>query len=107
MNDGANPVHHVLEKTHEVCDREGVGLQLDILDEPIQRHLPIEFCEGDAVLWAGADAGAGWWSGVGWRWSAVRRCREKVVPNGWGLCMDWRVEGLDGMPGAELRLGVK
>ena len=47
MNDGTDPIHHVREELHEVCDRVGVGLQLDILEEPIQRCLPIEFREGD------------------------------------------------------------
>ena len=36
MNNGANPVHHVLEKVHEICDRVRVGLQLDILEESLQ-----------------------------------------------------------------------
>ena len=91
MNDGTNPVHHILEEVHEICDRVGVGLQLDILEERIQGCLSVEFCEGDGLLWA--CAGAGWWSVVGRRWSAVLSCwcREKVGSNGWGLCMDWRV----------------
>ena len=68
MNDGANPVHHVLEKVHEVCDQVGVGLHLHVLDEPIERHLSVEFSEGDGVLWACAGAGAAgsWCCIVGW-----------------------------------------
>ena len=62
MNDGTNPIHHVLEEVHEVGHRVGLGLQLDILEEPIQRCLSVEFGEGDGLLWACAGAGAGWWS---------------------------------------------
>ena len=95
MHGWTHPVPSVLEKVHEVCDRVGVGLHLHILDEPIESDLSVEFCEGDGVLWACAGAGAaGWWSGVVRRWSGVLCCwsRGKVVANGWGLCMYWRVE---------------
>ena len=52
VNGWTHPVHHVFEDVHEVCNRVGVGLQLDVLDEPIDCRLSIEFCEGDGVLWA-------------------------------------------------------
>ena len=67
MDDGANPVHHVFEEVREICDRVGVGLQLDILEEPLQRCLSIEFSEGDGMLRSGAGAGAaggGMWGGI-------------------------------------------
>ena len=59
MDDGANPVHHVFEEVREICDRVGVGLQLDILEESLQRCLPIEFGEGDGMLRACAGAAGG------------------------------------------------
>ena len=60
-----DPVYHIVEEVHELCDRVGVGFQLHILDEPIECHLPVEFCEGDWVLkaCAGRCAGAG---AAGW-----------------------------------------
>ena len=65
VNDWTHPVHHAFEEVHEVCDRVGVRLQLHVLDEPIERHLSVKFCQGDGALWAcagrGADADAGGW----------------------------------------------
>ena len=94
MNDGTNPIHHVLEEVHEICDRVGVGLQLDILEEPLQRCLSIEFREGDGVLRACAGAGAG----AGGRWSCIVDCFDVVGCSGglWGqlgvLGMNWSVK---------------
>ena len=47
MNDWTDPIHHVFVEVHEVSDRVGVGLHRHVLDEPLERHLPIEFCDGD------------------------------------------------------------
>ena len=44
VTDWTHAIHHIFEKVHEVCDRVGVGLQLHILDERGERHLPVEFC---------------------------------------------------------------
>ena len=65
MNHRANPIHHVLEEVHEICDRVGVGLQLDILEEPLQRCLSVKLSEGDGMLRSGAGAaGGGRWGGI-------------------------------------------
>ena len=80
-----------------------LGLQLYVLDELIERHLPVEFCDGDVVLWAGdgcRSAAAGSGSGVVGMWSAVLRRWFELM----GL-----VRELEGGAGADwmARLGLR
>ena len=97
VNGWADAIQHILEEINELCDRVGMEFQLHVLELMIERHLAVEFGEGDGLLWASGRcrcAGAGRRPGVGGRWSAVARwgSRVKVYSNRLGLCVKWRVD---------------
>ena len=87
MDDWTHPLHYLIVKVHELCDRVWVWLQLDVLDQRIERHLMEEFGEGDGVLWAcaGRCDGAGGYavgavgvtlSGGSMMWGAGWKCQN-------------------------------
>ena len=86
MHDWTRSVHHVLEEVHEFCDRVGMGIQVHVLAEPIERLLSVEFYEGEWVLWASAGrcagGGVGWWREIVWRIDVVW-CRVLRIDDAW------------------------
>ena len=50
VSDNTHPMERVLEEVHEVSHRVGMGVKLQILDRPLEPHLPVEFAERDGVL---------------------------------------------------------
>ena len=60
------PILHIREKAHEVCDGVRVRIQLHVFVLVLEGHLPVELAERDGVLWASASYCV---AGVGTRWT--------------------------------------
>ena len=97
VQDWTHPIHHVLKEVHEVCERVGLRPQLQILDEPIERHLAEKLYEVYGVFFAcsgccAGGAGAGR-SDLVWRIAVVRWVsRVEVCQDRWAQCLIWPVK---------------